>query len=763
MTKILKRISAILLIFALMAVFFAGCGKEEKEQITSFEQLDKKGVIIGVPTDCDDDKLVEEKFPNATVKHFNDDITGCLAVEGNKITAYVADADGLRVAMDNGVKGVTTLDETLGQRVSGVPVSPNTKIPDLKGKLDNFIDEIEENGIKADAEKRWLEDGVEEMPDVNLPEKSDTHLVIGTCGTYRPYSYYKEDNRLVGYDIELAYRFAEKIGATVEFKIYDWSGMIAALSVGEIDCIFADLYLTKEREESFEFSKPTHLGEIVVVVKDENNTGGTQKNEESTTKISDFGDKNLAILTGTSFNEIVSRTLPNANQLYFNSMPDMVAALDNGKVDGIVLDEPVARNICYEKDNVTIVDGGMEEFDYGLVFNKNARCEKICDELSEYLDQLRESGELEEIQKKWFDARPDPSLMDVDIDELEDKNGTFSMCCYPYSPFSIYGDEIVYGYEPDLVTKFAKEKGYNVEFEVVTCDGTIPAIASGKFDGGCLAAFITDERKESVNFTSPDYTGNVVILAKKDTAKKAVAFIDSIKNSFYKTFIYENSYKLFVQGILMTLIIVILSAIFGTLLGYIIFMACRHGNRIANGIAKVFNWIMACMPVVVLLMLLYYVIFAKINIEGAAVAVIAFTLTFGADVYVAAKTAVGTVDYGQTEAALALGYTDRKAFFRFVFPQAMPSFLPAYRGGLINLIKATSVVGYIAVQDLTKVGDIIRSKTYEAFFPLIAITIFYFLMAGLLVWIINAITKHIDPTRRYSKKILKGVETDDRD
>ena len=83
------------------------------------------------------------------------------------------------------------------------------------------------------------------------------------------------------------------------------------------------------------------------------------------------------------------------------------------------------------------------------------------------------------------------------------------------------------------------------------------------------------------------------------------------------------------------------------------------------------------------------------------------------------KVGVGAIDKGQTEAAYALGYTDRRAFFRVVFPQALPHFMPSYKRSITELIKATAIVGYVAVQDLTKMGDLIRSRTYEAFFPLI--------------------------------------------
>ncbi len=120
---------------------------------------------------------------------------------------------------------------------------------------------------------------------------------------------------------------------------------------------------------------------------------------------------------------------------------------------------------------------------------------------------------------------------------------------------------------------------------------------------------------------------------------------------------------------------------------------------------------------------------------------------------------VGSVDRGQTEAAYALGYTKNKTFFRIIFPQAMTIFLPSYCGQAVELIKATAVVGYIAVNDLTKMGDIIRSNTYEAFFPLIATAVIYFLLTWILASLLKLLKLRFEPKRRSKETILKGVKT----
>jgi len=115
-----------------------------------------------------------------------------------------------------------------------------------------------------------------------------------------------------------------------------------------------------------------------------------------------------------------------------------------------------------------------------------------------------------------------------------------------------------------------------------------------------------------------------------------------------------------------------------------------------------------------------------------AVAIVGFALNFAAYAGEMLRTGIAAVPAGQREAALAIGFTPFEAFWRVVFPQALRHILPVYRGEVIGLLKATSIVGYIAVVDLTKVSDLIRARTYEAFFPLIATAVIYFFFARLI-------------------------------
>ena len=336
-------------------------------------------------------------------------------------------------------------------------------------------------------------------------------------------------------------------------------------------------------------------------------------------------------------------------------------------------------------------------------------------------------------------------------------------------PFGYFrGGEIV-GIEVDLAAQFCEAYGYGLDIKVMTFDGLLTAVQAGKADFSASAISVTKERAESVNFSVPYFSGGAKLMILKDNAGTGSnvspgsdnSFLRSIGESFEKTFVREERWKLFLEGVLTTLVITLLAMLFGTILGFLIFMLCRKGNPVANIITRIFLWLIQGMPAVVLLMVLYFIVFGSVSISGVVVSVIGFTLTFGAAVFGLMKMGVGTIDRGQYEAAYALGYSNTRTFFRIILPQALYHVLPAYKGEVVSLIKATAIVGYIAVQDLTKMGDIVRSRTYEAFFPLIAVTIIYFALEVLIGRIISRLSININPKRRKPSKILKGVNTND--
>ena len=217
--------------------------------------------------------------------------------------------------------------------------------------------------------------------------------------------------------------------------------------------------------------------------------------------------------------------------------------------------------------------------------------------------------------------------------------------------------------------------------------------------------------------------------------------IGSIAESFTNNLITEDRYRMILDGLQVTLLITFCAAIFGTLLGGLVCWMRMSRRKWVSTTAKVYIDIMRGTPVLVLLMLMYYVVMAPVNATGIVVAIVTFALNMAAYVSEMLRTAIEGIDRGQTEAGLALGYTRRQTFFKIVLPQVVKAVMPVYQGEVISLLKGTSIVGYITVADMTRASDLIRSRTFDAFFPLIVTAIIYFIMAWLIGLLLTSLVQ----------------------
>ena len=468
----------------------------------------------------------------------------------------------------------------------------------------------------------------------------------------------------------------------------------------------------------------------------------------------DYNGKRIGVMPGTPMEKVAAEYFPDSTYVYLNGYPDCNAALLAGKIDAYLGDEPGLKTMEREQPRITYIRDRITDQDYSFAFRKNDPASAaLCDELNDFIDKISSDGTMEEMDDIWFGT--DEGKKVVDMSDLTGEKGKIKVITTSTDmPWSYIKDGKNVGYDIDLVVRFCRDRGYALEIGDVDFGARIAAVRSGKYDFS-TDMNVTAERAEQVLFSKPTANGGIVLaILAKDPAGKS--FIMDMADSFKRTFIREARWKMFASGIGTTVLITILSIVFGTLLGFGTFMACRKGNPVANLITRFAVRLVEGMPIVVLLMILYYLVFKDVDISGTVVAVIGFTLVFGAGVYGQLCVGVDAVDKGQMEGALALGYDDGRAFRRIILPQAIPHVLPVYRGEAVALIKATAIVGYIAVQDLTRMGDLVRARTYEAFFPLIAVAVVYFILAGIITSVIKAVTGSFDKNKRRSR-LLKGV------
>ena len=477
----------------------------------------------------------------------------------------------------------------------------------------------------------------------------------------------------------------------------------------------------------------------------------------------DYNGKKIGILSGTNLEAASFEYFPDSEYLYYNSYADLNAALEGGKIDAYLGDEPALKSIHALQPQIDFIKERLTQNRYSFAFRKNDPHEKqLLDEFNEWLRSIKADGTYDDIDAVWFGT--DESKKVVDLSGLTGENGTIHVVTTSTDePFSYIKDGEHVGYDIDVAVRFCRARGYKIEIGDVDYAARIPALASGKYEF-TTTMNVTPEREEEVLFSEPVSEGGIVVAvratdlnhtAADDTSK--IGFFSSLLNSFEKTFIRENRWKLILKGVSITCLITALSVLFGSLLAFGICLLRRTGSRIANGILNLYVKLMQGTPIVVLLMILYYIVFGKSGINALWVAVIAFSLNMGAYGSEIMRSGIQGVDSGQMEAALALGFTPKQAFFDFVFPQAAVLFLPVYRGEIVNLLKSTSVVGFIAITDLTKMSDIIRSRTYDAFFPLIATALIYFALAWCISHAVKLLLNRIDWRRRRTRTERKGT------
>ncbi len=214
-------------------------------------------------------------------------------------------------------------------------------------------------------------------------------------------------------------------------------------------------------------------------------------------------------------------------------------------------------------------------------------------------------------------------------------------------------------------------------------------------------------------------------------------WIENLKIKFINNFITDNRWKYLWDGLGVTVKVTFFAVLIGILLGFTIaVIRATHDKtgklKILDFFARVYLTVIRGTPVVVQLLIIYFVIFASVNIDKVLVAIIAFGINSGAYVAEIVRSGIMSIDQGQMEAGRSLGFNYVQTMYHIILPQAFKNVLPALANEFIVLLKETSVSGFIALQDLTKGGDIILGRTYDALMPLLAVALIYLVIVMLL-------------------------------
>ena len=475
--------------------------------------------------------------------------------------------------------------------------------------------------------------------------------------------------------------------------------------------------------------------------------------------IEDLNGKDIGVQTAVLYEDLIRSRVPDTTFQYYTMPNDMILALQSGKVDAYLIEEVSFGVQKKNHPELTVIEEPAGYINATCIIGNNERQDRLLGELNAFIAESWDNGLLDELYDYWI-ADFDPVNDTCDVSGFTGENGTISVAVEGgYEPFSFISNGQVSGFDVDFICRFARAYGYTPEFYEVPFEAIAPGVETGKYDIG-MNIVVSAERNETGTLSDVYYTTPIRLVILGDE-ESDLGFFAKLAESFNKTFIRESRWELFVQGAGITVLITIASIIAGTVLGFLVYLLCRKGGKVSNSITNFFLWLIHGMPTVLLLMILYYIVFGSSRLSGTWVSVVGFSLMFACAMIDMLRVGCNAIGKGQTEASRALGYSESQSFFRIILPQAAQHFLPIYRNEVVTLIKETSVVGYIAVLDLTKISDLVRSRTYEAFFPLIVTAIMYFVISALLTKVVTMLEHAIDPKRRKKDKILKGIKEEE--
>ena len=472
-------------------------------------------------------------------------------------------------------------------------------------------------------------------------------------------------------------------------------------------------------------------------------------------QVDDLADKRIGALLGSAHVDYVTRTWPRATLMQYGSPADLLLAVKTGKVDAALSDAEPLREMLRADASLGVLGESLFAFPEGVGFRQENTA--LREQFNRFLAELKSSGAHAAMVDRWMERNV--TAMPVIVNP--GRNGELVVGISDGTlPFAAVQDGKLIGFEIELALRFAAALERKARFIQIDFSGLIAAVAAGKVDMILSAIFITEERKQSIAFSDPYYEEatkvfglkrNIAAYAAAGDAIPPASFMTRLADSFHNNIVHERRYLLLWDGLVATVLISVFATLLGTALGAIVCYMRMSARRALNTPARAFIALLRGMPMLVLLMLIFYVVFAAVDIDPLVVAIIAFGLNFAAYTAEIFRSGVESIDKGQAEAGMSIGFGRIATFVHVVLPQTVRRILPVYRGEFISLVKMTSIVGYIAVQDLTKASDIIRSRTFDAFFPLILVAVLYFLIAWALMLALDRVERATDPQYRRAR------------
>ena len=471
----------------------------------------------------------------------------------------------------------------------------------------------------------------------------------------------------------------------------------------------------------------------------------SSQQQSTVTCADDLVGKKIGVQIGTT-GMTYAEGVEGATVEKYNKGADAIEALKQGKIDAVLIDASPAKYFVSKNSDIVALDDPFAVEEYACAVKKGN--DELTQQINDALSQLRENGTLNLIEQNWL-VDAEYGKHPYESPEGITYSGKLVMATNAeFPPYELKEEGKIVGFDVDMMRAVCDILGKELVIDDMAFDSIIAAVDSGKADVGVAGMTVTEDRLKNVNFSDSYTEASQVIIYKSGTATSE-NFLDKLKS----TFLDKDRWVYLVQGLGNTLLITVLAVVIGIVLGFIIAMI-RSTNqltgrlKIPNFICRIYLTVVRGTPMVVQLLIIYFVVFSSVNISKVLVAVIAFGLNSAAYVAEIVRSGIMSVDRGQFEAGSSLGFSYTRTMVSIILPQAVRNILPALGNEAIVLLKETSVSGYIALNDLTKGGDTIRSQTYEAFLPLIAVALIYLLMVVGLSALVNRLERRLSNDKR---------------
>lgn len=724
----MNRINHFHLFATIVAVLLFTACNNGKEHIKIQTLDDIRNAHIGVLMGSTHDQWVSEHYPNATISRFESETDIYVALDNGKIDAAVYDEQRhlIRYATSEKYRVIgTNFNEQLG-----VVFSSDNK--ELRNQFNEFLASIRADGTYDRVYSKWFQD----YPNADIPQFDNVPtgkpIRVGITGNADGFAIIR-NGRAAGFDVELLELFGQHIGRPMEYSYATLGGLIASITSGKSDIIASGITITEERKKQMLFSD-SHCDSraITFVVADE----ATAQKGETSASVKDGSDlptAKVGAMTGTTGEMFIEQNYPNANIFSFDDINDAIAALRANKVDYVITAYTTALIASHRNPDMKLLPEKYIEEPAVVAISKSNP--ELPAQISEVLDRFQANGTLDEVISHWVNE-PIQDYTIVDVPKATEGEPIRVAVAANREPMCFVRNNKITGLDIELMNRIAYELGRPVEYIDMKFSALINALESNYADAIISNYSMTKERAKRVNFSRPYFTNPQILLTNKSAEDMLIqdetGWFAKIQESFYSNLIQESRWKLILEGLKATLIITLFAIILGTIIGCVICAMRMNRNKVVQGFAKAYITIMRGTPILVLLMIFFYVVFASTGMNAVTVAIITFALNMAAYSSEIFRTSIEAIDPGQREAGIAMGFTKVKTFIYIILPQAVRKAVPVYKGEAISLLKTTSIVGYIAVVDLTKASDIIRSRTFDAFFPLIVTAVIYFMLAWLL-------------------------------